>query len=229
MQYFKVRNWDKFQHYKDRNPPWIKLHNSLLDDPDFDELKDSERYHLLAIWMLASRTNNRMKLDEKWVANKISATSKVYFENLLKYRFIELIQELPSMEQSASNPLVSEETEKRRDREEKDIRPPNGEPLPAKVKIPYEKIKDLYHEILPELPEVKVMTDKRKTQIRQRWNDGHLPDLETWSEYFNFVRKSDFLMGKSYQQGDRKPFVANLEWLTKQANYVKVFERNYHE
>lgn len=28
--HFKVRNWEQFQHYKDRNPPWIKLHFALL-------------------------------------------------------------------------------------------------------------------------------------------------------------------------------------------------------
>jgi len=26
----RVKNWGKFQHYKDRNPPWIKLHRGLL-------------------------------------------------------------------------------------------------------------------------------------------------------------------------------------------------------
>ena len=35
---FSVKNWDEFQHYKDRNPPWIKLHNHLLDDYEFEML-----------------------------------------------------------------------------------------------------------------------------------------------------------------------------------------------
>lgn len=120
MQYFSVRNWDKYQHYKDRSPPWIKLHNSLLDDPDFDELNDSERYHLLAIWMLASRTNNRMKYDKKWLSRKISATSQINIEKLLKLRFIQLIQEDANCYQDASMMLDLEE--ERRDREETEER-----------------------------------------------------------------------------------------------------------
>ena len=27
-----IKNWGEFQHYKKRNPPWIKLHKKLLDD-----------------------------------------------------------------------------------------------------------------------------------------------------------------------------------------------------
>jgi hypothetical protein len=31
VRYLRVKNWSEFQHYKDRNPPWIKLHRTLLD------------------------------------------------------------------------------------------------------------------------------------------------------------------------------------------------------
>jgi hypothetical protein len=31
VQYFTVKNWLKHQHYKDRRPPWIKLHLSRID------------------------------------------------------------------------------------------------------------------------------------------------------------------------------------------------------
>ena len=31
----RILNWEKFQHYKVRRPPWIKLHHSLLDDYAF--------------------------------------------------------------------------------------------------------------------------------------------------------------------------------------------------
>ena len=29
---YRVKNWSKFQHYKNRNPPWIRLHVEILDD-----------------------------------------------------------------------------------------------------------------------------------------------------------------------------------------------------
>ena len=74
---FSVRNWEAFQHYKDRNPPWIKLHNHLLDDYEFESLPDNTKCHLLCIWMLASRTNNKMMFDNSWVKRKIGANSTV--------------------------------------------------------------------------------------------------------------------------------------------------------
>ena len=40
--YFSVRNWDEFQHYKDRDPTWIKLYNRLLDDYAFGLLPDAD-------------------------------------------------------------------------------------------------------------------------------------------------------------------------------------------
>ena len=87
---FKVSGWEEFQHYKDRNPPWIKLHNQLLDNYDFEVLGDSAKGHLLCIWMLASRTNNEMMFDSKWIARKIGASSKVDLDLLLSSGFIEL-------------------------------------------------------------------------------------------------------------------------------------------
>ena len=51
--YVKIKNWEKYQHYKDRNPPWVKLYNSMLDDPDFNDLNDATRYHAIAIMLLA--------------------------------------------------------------------------------------------------------------------------------------------------------------------------------
>jgi DNA-binding NarL/FixJ family response regulator len=32
---YSVKNFERFQHYKDRSPPWIKLYNELLDDYEF--------------------------------------------------------------------------------------------------------------------------------------------------------------------------------------------------
>jgi len=113
---FSVNSWEKFQHYKDRNPPWIKLHNHLLDDYNFECLPDATKCHLLCIWMLASRTNNKMVFDNSWVKRKIGANSTVDLELLLSAGFIEL----QSQEQDASNALVSEEKrreEKRRGEE----------------------------------------------------------------------------------------------------------------
>jgi hypothetical protein len=55
MNYLRVKNWTEFQHYKDRNPPWIKLHRTLLDDYEFSRLQDASKAHLMLIWLFASQ------------------------------------------------------------------------------------------------------------------------------------------------------------------------------
>ncbi len=77
MTYFSVKNFDKFQHYKERNPIWIKLYVSLLEDYEFSKLPDASKAHLLAIWLLASRYHNRVPYDAQWIGTRINATCAV--------------------------------------------------------------------------------------------------------------------------------------------------------
>lgn len=51
-----VRNWAQFQHYKDRSPPWIRLHRGLLDNKDFQRLPVESRALAPMLWLLASES-----------------------------------------------------------------------------------------------------------------------------------------------------------------------------
>jgi hypothetical protein len=72
VRYLRVKNWDEFQHYKDRNPPWIKLHRSLLDDYEFSCLQDASKAHLMLIWLFASQNDGRIPEDAKFLQRKLS-------------------------------------------------------------------------------------------------------------------------------------------------------------
>jgi hypothetical protein len=88
---------------------------------------------------------------------------------------------------------------------------------------PAKKIVEIYHEVLPELPRVKVMTGQRERHLRSRWReDRKRQNLDWWRRYFQAVRASDFLMGKT----DR-PFVPDFGWLVKPENLAKVIEGRY--
>jgi hypothetical protein len=50
----RVKNWADFQHYKDRCPPWIKLHKNLLDDYEFHCLPVASRALAPCLWLIAS-------------------------------------------------------------------------------------------------------------------------------------------------------------------------------
>lgn len=99
---------------------------------------------------------------------------------------------------------------------------------PPKDSIPYKKIVALYHEILPMCPRVGVLTNTRKSYIGARWKSGAIPDLETWRDFFTFVSKSKFLTGGCDPPPGKKRFVADLEWMTRESNFVKIYEKKYH-
>lgn len=54
----RIRNWNKFQHYKHRKPPWIRLYRELLEDPDWMNQEDEGKALLCELWMVASDTDD---------------------------------------------------------------------------------------------------------------------------------------------------------------------------
>lgn len=109
---FSVKNFERFQHYKDRSPPWIKLYNELLDDYDFGLLPDASKMHLVAIWLLASRSDNKIPLDPKWIARKISATDPVDLTILKNAGFIEYNQDCSEPLAECLQDAIPEERER---------------------------------------------------------------------------------------------------------------------
>lgn len=53
MPEIRIVNWAKFQHYKNRNPPWIRLYRSLLDNREWHALSGDASKLLAECWMLA--------------------------------------------------------------------------------------------------------------------------------------------------------------------------------
>jgi len=51
-------NWADLQHYKDRSPPWIKLHKKLLDNFEFQTLPVASKALAPMLWLLASEHDN---------------------------------------------------------------------------------------------------------------------------------------------------------------------------
>lgn len=83
MEYLRVKNWESHQHYKDRSPPWIKLHRELLTDYEFGKLPDASKGQLMMVWILASQMDGKIPNDAKWIAQRIGATSPVNLDALI--------------------------------------------------------------------------------------------------------------------------------------------------
>lgn len=54
MKSLHIKNWKKFQHFKDRRPPWIKLYRDILDDPDWHALDPVAAKALVMLWLIGS-------------------------------------------------------------------------------------------------------------------------------------------------------------------------------
>lgn len=118
----RVVNWHHYQHYKDRNPPWIKLYTRLIDGDsrEFGRLKDEEKWQFLAILMLASRQQNAIPYDVDWISERLRLRSKLNLKALEATGMIEIAEvasnTLADCKQSAMPEESREETEERKPR-----------------------------------------------------------------------------------------------------------------
>lgn len=65
--------------------------------------------------------------------------------------------------------------------------------------------------------------------LRARWREDEArQSLDWWMDYFQTVRASDFLMGRT--DGPRGPFNnCDLEWLVRPNNFAKVIEGKFSD
>lgn len=77
------KNWESFQHYKDRAPSWIKLHRGLLDDFTFSRLPVASRALAPLLWLLASEyEGGRITASEDEIAFRLRISAHELFESL---------------------------------------------------------------------------------------------------------------------------------------------------
>ena len=98
---------------------------------------------------------------------------------------------------------------------------------PSATECPHAEILKLWAHHCPTARQPAEWTSTRKTALRNRWRSkASRSSLEWWSRFFAYVAESDFLMGRSSTPG-RKPFELSLDWLLKEANFLKVIEGAY--
>lgn len=104
---------------------------------------------------------------------------------------------------------------------------------------PYQSIVDLYAMKLPELPQVRVMDEKRKRCIKAFWNwvftakrsDGQVraqtaDQALTWiGQYFDRAAANDFVMGRTGRSGEHHNWRADIEYLCGERGRKQVIER----
>lgn len=127
--FFGVAGFDQLQHYKDRGPTWIKLYNRLLDDYAFAQLPDAAKWHLIGIFLIASRHNNRIPADPAWLARQIGAVGRIDLAQLERAGFIAAVDDVAGAFDLFGNPASPEKRRGEENRGEKNILSADADPL----------------------------------------------------------------------------------------------------
>ena len=223
------KNWAKHQHYKDRLPPWIKLHRDLLTDRDYMTLPTASKALAPLMWLLASESKDgRFTATLEELQFRLHISKQDYDEGIKplinKGFFIVASKMLADCKQVA---IPETETERETETEiAKAIRPRQA----GTPSAPIDEIISLYNEKLPMLSRVTVINDSRRRAISARWREVVTTDkldkekgLEFFSWFFEMVSKSKFLTGRS------KDWKADLDFLFNPSKFPRIIEGAYHK
>ena len=234
---------------------WFKVYAEMIDDPKLRLLSFEDRWHYVAL-LCCKADGIQDEVDGLWeeLLRVKLGLAQAEFDSLKKRLLkVSLIDESWNPKgwekrQAAKDPLAAERQRKYRENqkkrnvthnvtatsrveeeveEEREEETTTTSPAKAGNRAPVQQIVDLYHEILPANPRVVKITPARRSLIKQRWND-ELKTLDNWRNYFEHVAQSNFLTGRAIPQNGKPVFFADLEWLVRPSNLVKVAEGKYH-
>lgn len=124
MNGYKIKGWERFQHYKDRNPPWIKLHFSLLSSRDWVALSSEGRELAVVLMLVASRGEGMVPNDPEYIQAVGHLKKTPNFGPLVKCGFLEPIGKVDTKEpgkvdtaDTPQTPLNTEDSSNTRDRD----------------------------------------------------------------------------------------------------------------
>jgi hypothetical protein len=141
---------------------------------------------------------------------------------------------LPSQEQE------QEQAQEQKQEQEKRPTASSAAKLPTCEVV---KVIDLYHDILPEMPKVRLQTKDRVRSITKTWGwvltstkDGGTRRATTaeealawFGEYFRRARDNDFLMGRTPRSGEHANWRCDLDFLLTDKGMKHVIEKTLIE
>lgn len=127
------------------------------------------------------------------------------------------------------------------DKDTEESKEPNGS-VGSADRLPRcdtQTVVDLYHEILPELPSVRLMNDQRRKAVASLWkfaltsrkSDGSPrattgPEATEWIRgYFTRARDNDFLMGRGHKAPGHEGWQCDFDFLLSERGKKHVIEK----
>ena len=139
----QIKNWKKFQHFKDRKPPWVKLYRDVLDDLEWYELDPLASKVLVMCWLIASEDDGKLP-PAKTLAFRLRMTEKQTIDCLNKLSHwleqddISVISERYQSDSLETETETETETEKEREKETEAKQRTKGSRLSADWVLPKE-------------------------------------------------------------------------------------------
>ena len=109
-----IRHWERFQHYKERNPPWVKNYTRLLSDQNYLALSPTRRALLHGLWLAYALNDTSLRLDIKLLNTSLGLHAKMRdYEALNHAGYITIVASKPLAPRARSRETETE-TEKER-------------------------------------------------------------------------------------------------------------------
>lgn len=123
----KIKNWSKFQHFKDRRPPWVKLYRDILDDMEWHELEPLASKVLVMCWLIASEDDGNLP-NVKTLAFRLRMTEKQTIDCIskLSHWFEQPDNDVISTRYQDDLPETERETEKEKEKKATKVAAPEG-------------------------------------------------------------------------------------------------------
>jgi hypothetical protein len=91
-----VRKWNEFQHYRDREPPWIKNYTRLLSDPNYLSLTPHQCAVLHRLWLEYARSGCQLRANTASLSRQLGVkVTKRTLEALNHAGFIDFLASTP--------------------------------------------------------------------------------------------------------------------------------------
>jgi hypothetical protein len=109
VKHIRVVNLDRFQHYKTRRPPWVKLYRRILEDPDWESLSDGAFRLAIALLLLASELENRIPYRLSWIKKRAGiatrkSTIRALLDEVKSAGFVEVVDDSEDQRKHSATP-----------------------------------------------------------------------------------------------------------------------------
>lgn len=226
-----IKNWTKFQHFKDRRPPWIKLYRDLLDDLEWHQLDPQAAKTLVMLWLIASESDGNLP-EIKTLAFRLRMLEKDVLTCVNKLSHWLDQVDIKPISQRYQDDLPETETETEIEKRQNSL---SGSSFPP---CPHQEILNLWKKNLPHLAQPRSWEGSRVATLKARWIQAAKPSpyseegyatvaegLEWWDSFFGYLA-SRTTLAKGFESNGRV-WTPDLPWVLNATNFQKIVDGKY--